>query len=48
MSITGFRAYHKWTQQSYHAFLRENGFTVVEHISLEASFSIAYVCSKII
>lgn len=46
MSITGFRAYHKWTQQSYHAFLRENGFTVVDAALLNASFPLAYVAAK--
>jgi phosphatidylethanolamine/phosphatidyl-N-methylethanolamine N-methyltransferase len=46
MSLTGFRAYHKWTQQSYHAFLKENGFDIVDSILIKASFHIAYVVVK--
>ena len=46
MSFTGFRAYHKWTQQSYHAFLEKNGFTIADFALLEASFPIAYVVAE--
>lgn len=46
MLLTGFRAYHKWTQQSYHTFLGENGFAVVDSIMIKASFPIAYVVAK--
>ena len=46
MSFTGFRAYHRWTEQSYHTFLEENGFTVVDSLVLKASFPIAYVVAN--
>lgn len=46
MSLTGFRAYHKWTQQSYCQFLNENGFEIVEQALLDASFSLAYTVVK--
>ncbi len=46
MSITGFRAYHKWTEQSYQAFLGKNGFTVVDAALLNASFPLAYVVAE--
>jgi ubiquinone/menaquinone biosynthesis C-methylase UbiE len=46
MSLTGFRAYHKWTQQSYHAFLEQNGFTVVNFALYRASFPLAYAVAK--
>ena len=42
MSLTGFRAYHKWTQSSFGRFLNENGFEFVEEALLEASFPLAY------
>jgi len=43
ISLTGFRAYHKWTQKSYHDFLEQNGFRVVNTKLIKASFPIAYV-----
>lgn len=43
MSFTGFRTYHKWTGQSYHAFLKQNGFDVSDSAMLKASFPLAYV-----
>ena len=46
MSITGFHAYHKWTQQSYHAFLKKNGFAVLDAALLNASFPLAYVAAE--
>ena len=46
MSITGFRAYHKWTQESYHEFLEKNGFAVLDAALLNASFPLAYVIAK--
>lgn len=46
MSLTGFRAYHKWTQRSYHEFLEQNGFEVVDAKLIKASFPIAYVVAK--
>ncbi len=42
MSLTGFRAYHKWTQSGFSRFLNENGFVFVEEALLEASFPLAY------
>lgn len=46
MSLTGFRAYSKWTEKSYHAFLAQNGLAVVESALLQASFPLAYVVLK--
>lgn len=46
MSVTGFRAYHKWTEHSYHAFVQENGFSIVNAVRLEASFPLAYVVAE--
>ncbi len=47
MTLTGFRAYHRWTQSSFRQFLRENGFVTVEETLLDASFPLAYVvCNK--
>jgi ubiquinone/menaquinone biosynthesis C-methylase UbiE len=43
MSLTGFRAYHKWTQQGYETFLQQNNFTVIECTVLQASFPLSYV-----
>ncbi len=43
MSVTGFRAYHRWTERSYHTFLGENRFTVTDSVLLNASFPLAYV-----
>ena len=46
MLLTGFRAYHRWTQQSYHAFLDKNGFAVVDSALLNASFPLEYTVAK--
>lgn len=46
MSFTGFRAHHKWTGQSYHAFLKQNGFAVSDFAMLKASFPLAYVAAE--
>ncbi|MDD4627641.1 MAG: class I SAM-dependent methyltransferase [Syntrophomonas sp.] len=46
MSLSGLRAYHKWTQQSFHAFLEENAFTVLDSVLLKASFPLAYVVAR--
>lgn len=43
MSLTGFRAYHKWTEKSFHDFLKQNGFKLLESTLLQASFPLAYV-----
>lgn len=46
MSVTGFRAYHKWTEHDFYAFLDRNGFTVVDSAILKASFPMAYVVAE--
>ncbi len=46
MSLTGFRAYHKWAHQSYVRFLAENGFDVVEEAALNASFPLVYAVAR--
>lgn len=43
MSLTGFRAYNKWTEKSFHKFLEQNGFMLMESTLLQASFPLAYV-----
>lgn len=46
MSLTGFRAYHKWTFESYQSFLEDNGFTITDAKLLPASFPLAYMVGK--
>lgn len=46
MMAAGFRAYHRWTQQSYRSFLEQNGFTIVEFALYPASFPLAYAVAK--
>ena len=46
MSLTGFRAYHKWTLSGFCQFLNENTFEIVEKMLLNASFPLAYVVVK--
>ena len=46
MSFTGFKAYHKWTQESYHDFLEQNGFTIVQSDILQASFPMDFVVAR--
>ena len=46
MSLTGFRTYHKWTFESYQAFLKENGFSIVNSSLLKATFPLAYVTAR--
>lgn len=46
MRITGFRAYHKWTEQSYHKFLNENSFEIVESRIFQATFPLNFVVAK--
>ena len=42
MELFGFRAYHKWTADQYHAFLEENGYHVNKFQVLPAAFPLAY------
>ena len=42
ISITGFRAYHRWTRRSYTHFLKDSGFTVEDTEMLPASFPFVY------
>lgn len=46
MSLTGFRAYHRWTQSGFRRFLHENGFVAVEEALLDASFPLAYAVAE--
>ena len=46
-SVTGFRAYHKWTEKTFHLYLKENGFKIVKHELLKASFPLAYVVAVV-
>lgn len=49
MFLIGFRASHRWTQESYLDFLEKNGFEIVEACEIDASFPIAYavaVCGR--
>lgn len=43
MELFGFRAYHKWTEQEYHAFLENNGFRIKRKEVLKSDFPLAYV-----
>jgi len=45
-SVTGFRAYHRWTQQSYCDFLEDNGWRVTHTEILPASFPLVYCQCK--
>lgn len=46
MGLTGFRAYHRWTEQGYRAFLAENGFNVVELSLYPGLFPLAYTVAE--
>ena len=46
MSVSGFRAYHRWDQSSYQHFIKENGFSIEETRVLDAVFPLAYVVAK--
>jgi len=46
MFLTGFRAYYKWTEQSYLQFLKDDGFSIVDSALQKASFPLAYVVAK--
>ena len=50
MSLTGFRAYHKWSAGSYCGFLEENGFEVIRKSIIDASLPLGHIiaqpCSK--
>jgi ubiquinone/menaquinone biosynthesis C-methylase UbiE len=46
LSLTGFHAYHKWTEKSFHDFLEQNGFKVIDSSILQASFPLAYVVAR--
>lgn len=46
MFFTGFRVYHKWTQQSYQAFLEQNGFRIVDSDLIQATVPIAYAVAQ--
>ena len=47
MTLTGFRAYHRWTQQSYCRFLESNGFEIAHAELLRASFPIVFCCCRV-
>jgi phosphatidylethanolamine/phosphatidyl-N-methylethanolamine N-methyltransferase len=47
VSVTGFRTYHQWTQQTYTRFLGENGFDIVDIEHMRASFPVVYCCCKV-
>ncbi len=46
MLLTGFRAYHKWTPESYREYLEENGYDVVDLQIIKASFPLVYITAK--
>lgn len=43
MSVVGFHAEHKWTEQTYLDFLRKNGWMIRKKSRLKASFPLVYV-----
>jgi ubiquinone/menaquinone biosynthesis C-methylase UbiE len=47
VSVTGFKAYHKWTKESYCDYIEANGFDIIESAMIKASFPLAYVCACI-
>ena len=42
MELFGFRAYHKWSEQEYCAFLEQNGFSVRREQVLKSDFPLTY------
>lgn len=46
MSVSGFRAYHRWTREGYHDFVENNDFLIAETALIPSSFSLAYVVAK--
>lgn len=42
MSLTGFRAYHKWNMNGFLRFMEANGFKPIESELFQASFPLAY------
>lgn len=46
MGLSGFRVFHKWTPESYLAFLSENGFEVQKHEVLKSGLTLTYAEAK--
>ncbi len=46
LSVTGFRAYHRWTRCSYIRFLQDSGFTVEDTEMLPTPFPFVYCCCR--
>ncbi len=43
MSIVGFKAYSKWTNDEYIKFIKSNGFKIKKSKKIKATFELAYV-----
>ncbi len=46
MSLTGFKAYHKWNIGSYCSFLEENGFEIRRRNIIKASFPLGHIIAQ--
>ena len=46
MSVTGFKAYHKWSLGSYCSFLEENGFEITRKSIIEASLPLGHIIAQ--
>lgn len=44
--LIGFKAYNKWSEHSYHNFIKNNGFEIINSSVIKASFPISYVECK--
>ncbi|MDD3268508.1 MAG: class I SAM-dependent methyltransferase [Syntrophomonadaceae bacterium] len=46
MSLSGFRAYHKWNWQSYNLFMERNAYEIVDIKIIKASFPLVFMVAK--
>jgi phosphatidylethanolamine/phosphatidyl-N-methylethanolamine N-methyltransferase len=46
MSLTGFRAYHKWSTQSFNSFLESNNYEIIQNEIFKNKIPSAFVVAK--
>ncbi len=46
ISLTGFKAYHKWSLGSYCSFLEKNGFEIIRKSIIKASFPLGHIIAQ--
>ena len=46
MELSGFRVFHKWTPESFLAFLRENGFKIQKGEVFKGGLTLTYAEAK--